>query len=194
MTIKNRCPLPLIQETLTRLQNARWYTKQDLRDGYYHPRISEGEEWKTAFWTRYGHFEYQAMLFGHTNAPRSFQHFINDTIRDFLDIFCIAFLDDILIYSSTPKEDGENVRLVLERLSAAGIHLKTREVQVPRPRGGLSRPSHHPEWLEDARREGGLHLGLEGPGECEGCAIFHGIRELLPAIYPQLLQSGSRFD
>ena len=64
------------------------------------------------------------MPFGLTNAPGSFQHFINDTIRDFLDIFCTAFLDDILIYSSTLKENKEHVRLVLERLSAVGIHLK----------------------------------------------------------------------
>ena len=73
---------------------------------------------------RYGHLEYQVMPFGLTNAPGSFQHFINDTIRDFFDIFCTAFLDDILIYSNTLKENKEHVRLVLERLSAAGIHLK----------------------------------------------------------------------
>ena len=64
------------------------------------------------------------MPFGLTNAPSSFQHFINDTICEFLDIFCTAFLHDILIYSSTLKENKEHVRLVLERLSAAGIHLK----------------------------------------------------------------------
>ena len=124
MTIKNRYPLPLIQETLARLQKARWYTQLELRDGYYHLRIAEGEEWKTAFRTRYGNFEYQVIPFGLTNAPGSFQHFINNTIRKFLDIFCTAFLDDILIYSSTLKENKEHVRLVLERLSAASIHLK----------------------------------------------------------------------
>ena len=123
MTIKNRYHFPLIPETLARLQKARWYTKLDLRDGYYHLRIAEGEEWKTAFRTKYGHFEYQVMPFGPKNAPGSFQHFINDTIRDFLDVFCTALLDNILIYSSTPKENKEHVRLVLERLSAAGVHL-----------------------------------------------------------------------
>ena len=110
-TINNRYPLPLIQETLACLQKARWYTKLDLRDGYYHLRIAEGGEWKTAFRTRYGHFEYQVMPFGLTDAPRSFQHFINDTIRDFLDVCCTAFLDNILIYSSTLKENKEHVRL-----------------------------------------------------------------------------------
>ena len=124
MTIKNRYPLPLIQEILARLQKARWYTKLDLRDGYYHLRIAEGEEWKTAFQTRYGHFEFQVMPFGLTNAPGSFQHFINHTIRDYLDVFCTAFHDDILLYSSTLKENKEHMRLVLKRLSAAGVHLK----------------------------------------------------------------------
>ena len=97
MTIKNQYPLPLIQEMLARLQKARWYTKFDLRDGYYHLYIAEGEEWKTAFRMRYGHFEYKVRPFGLTNAHGSFQHFINDTIRDFLNVFCMAFLDDILI-------------------------------------------------------------------------------------------------
>ena len=163
MTIKNRYPLPLIQETLARLQKARWYTKLDLRDGYYHLRIAEGEEWNTAFRTRYGHFEYQVMLFGLTNAPGSFQHFINDTIRDFLDVFCTAFLDDILICSSTLKENKEHVRLVLERLSAAGIYLKPEKMQVPRPRGGLSRLSHHTRRPKNARREGRHNPGFGGP-------------------------------
>ena len=82
MTIKNLYPLPLIQKTLARLpvKKARWYTKLDLRDGYYHLRIVEGEEWKTTVRTRYGHFEYNVMPFSLTNAPGSFQHFINDTI------------------------------------------------------------------------------------------------------------------
>ena len=124
MTIKNRYPLPLIQETLARLQKAKWYTKLDLREGYYHLRIAEGDEWKTAFRTRYGHFEYQVMPFGLTNAPGSFQHFINDTLREFLDVFCTAYLDDILIYSNTLEDNKKQVRQVLERLSAAGIHLK----------------------------------------------------------------------
>jgi len=124
MTVKNRYPLPLIQETLARLQKARWYTKLDLRDGYYHLRIAKGEEWKTAFRTRYGHFEYQVMPFGLANAPASFQHFINDTIRDMLNVFCTAFLDDILIYSGTLEENKKHTRLVLECLAAARIHPK----------------------------------------------------------------------
>jgi len=80
ITVKNRYPLPLIQETLTRLSKAKWFTKLDLRGASNLVRIAEGEEWKTAFRTRYGHFEYNVMPFGLTNAPASFQHFINDTL------------------------------------------------------------------------------------------------------------------
>jgi predicted aspartyl protease len=124
ITVKNRYPLPLIQETLTRLSKAKWFTKLDLRGAYNLVRIAEGEEWKTAFRTRYGHFEYNVMPFGLTNAPASFQHFINDTLRDFLDVFCTAYLDDILIYSDSLAEHQIHVRQVLERLQQAGLYLK----------------------------------------------------------------------
>jgi hypothetical protein len=124
ITIKNRYPLPLIQETLMRLQKARWYTKLDLRGAYNLLRIAEGEEWKTAFRTRYGHFEYLVMPFGLTNAPASFQHFINDTLREFLDDFVNAYIDDILIYSESYEENVSHTRKVLEALSKAGLHLK----------------------------------------------------------------------
>jgi hypothetical protein len=124
ITVKNRYPLPLIQETLTRLSKAKWFTKLDLRGAYNLVRIAEGEEWKTAFRTRYGHFEYNVMPFGLTNAPASFQHFINDTLRDFLDVFCTAYLDDILIYSDSLAEHQIHVRQVLKKLQQAGLYLK----------------------------------------------------------------------
>ena len=124
ITIKNRYPLPLIQETLARLQKAKWYTKLDMRGAYNLLRIAEGEEWKTAFRTRYGHFEYTVMPFGLTNAPASFQHFVNDVLRKFLDRTGTAFLDDVLIYSDTLEENIQHTREILESLSKAGIHLK----------------------------------------------------------------------
>ena len=89
-TIKNRYSLPLIQETLMRLSKAKYYTKLDIRRAYYHIRMAEGEEWKTAFRTRYGLFESLVMPFGLTNAPASFQHFINDVLREYLDQFTTA--------------------------------------------------------------------------------------------------------
>src|SRR6266566_2610671 len=129
VTIKNRYPLPLIRETLDRLAKAKWYTKLDLRWGYHQIRIAEGEEWKTAFRTRYGLFEYNVMPFGLTNAPATFQHFINDTLREFLDVFCTAYLDDILIYSDTLEEHKVHVRQVLEALQNAGVLLRAEKCE-----------------------------------------------------------------
>ena len=86
--------------------------------------MAEGEEWKTAFRTRYGLFESLVMPFGLTNAPADFQRFINEVLHPFLDHFCTAYLDDILIYSATLQEHKEHVRKVLEALSKNGLHLK----------------------------------------------------------------------
>ena len=123
-TIKNRYPLPLIQETLNLLSRAKYYTTLDIRGAYNLVRMAEGEEWKTAFRTRYGLFESLVMPFGLTNAPATFQTFINDVLRPFLDRFVTAYLDDILIFSDNLKEHKEHVRQVLEVLQANGLHLK----------------------------------------------------------------------
>jgi transposase InsO family protein len=124
LTVKNRHPLPLISEALDRLVGAKIYTKLDIRSAYNLIRIREGDEWKTAFRTRYGHFEYLVMPFGLANAPATFQAFINKVLREFLDVFCIAYLDDILIYSNTKEEHVQHVRLVLDRLLRNGLYAK----------------------------------------------------------------------
>ena len=89
--------LPLILNLLERLSGAKYFTKLDLRGTYNLVRVRPGDEWKTDFHTRYGHFEYTVMSFGLTNAHVFFQHMANDIFRDFLDIFIIVYLDDILI-------------------------------------------------------------------------------------------------
>ncbi|GAA5863847.1 hypothetical protein JCM5353_005516, partial [Sporobolomyces roseus] len=124
VTIKNKYPLPLINETLDRLIGARYFTKIDLRNGYHQLRIREGDEWKTAFRTRYGHYEYNVMPFGLTNAPASFQSLINNTLRPFLDRFVVAYLDDILIYSETLEEHQDHVRQVLAKMRKAKLYAK----------------------------------------------------------------------
>ena len=102
LTIKNRYPLPLIGESLDRLGRAKRFTQLDLTSAYHRMRIKEGDEWKTAFRTRYGHFEYQVMPFGLSNAPASFQGYINKILAEKLDIFVIVYLDDIFIYTKDP--------------------------------------------------------------------------------------------
>ena len=103
-TIKNRYLLPLIRETLMRLSKACYYTALDVCGAYNLLRVAKGDEWKTAFRTQYGLYESLVMPFGLTNAPADFQRFINDVLHPFLNAFCTAYLDNILIYSETLEE------------------------------------------------------------------------------------------
>jgi hypothetical protein len=124
VTVKNRHPLPLITESLERLASARFYTKLDVKEAYHRVRIQEGDEWKTAFRTRYGSFEYTVMPFGLTNAPAQFQAYIHQVLAGLVDVSCIVYLDDILIFSSTEEEHVRQVREVLRRLRDAKLYLK----------------------------------------------------------------------
>ena len=122
LTIKNRYPLPLIGESLDRLGRAKRFTQLDLTNAYHRMRIREGDEWKTAFRTRYGHFEYQVMPFGLSNAPASFQGYINKILAEKLDVFVIVYLDDILIYTEDVGQGHvEAVKWVLENLRKNGL-------------------------------------------------------------------------
>ena len=124
VTVKNRYPLPLISEILDRLSGARVYTKLDLRDAYHRIPIRKGDEWKTAFRTRYGHFEYLVMPFGLTNAPATFQSYVNKALKGLLDITCVAYMDDIVIFSEDPAEHETHVKEVLARLREYGLFIK----------------------------------------------------------------------
>jgi hypothetical protein len=124
ITIKNRYPLPLIGDLIDQLRGAEIYTKMDLRGAYNLLRIEEGEEWKTAFRTRYGLFEYRVMPFGLTNAPASFQHLMNYIFRDLLDVNVIIYLDDILVYSRHVADCVGHVREVLHRLQKHQLYAK----------------------------------------------------------------------
>lgn len=120
----DRYPLPLIKETLAKLRKSKWFTKLDVRAAFHKLRIKEGDEWKTAFRTRFGLFEWLVMPFGLNGAPASFQRYINETLREYLDDFCSAYVDDILIYTDGDLHKHENhVRLVLQKLQMAGLGL-----------------------------------------------------------------------
>ena len=124
ITVKNKYPLPLISSTLEPLTHARVFTKLDLRNAYHLVRIREGDEWKTAFNTHLGHFEYLVMPFGLSNAPAVFQTLVNDVLRDMLNIFVVVYLDDILIFSRSLEEHHQHVRLVLQRLLENRLFVK----------------------------------------------------------------------
>jgi hypothetical protein len=124
VTKKNRYPIPLIGDLIDRLKSAKIFSKIDLRAGYNNIRIRPGDEWKTAFRTRYGLFEYLVMPFGMTNAPATFQYFMNDIFHDMVDVFVIIYLDDILIFSNNLDEHRVHVKTVLERLRQHNLHAK----------------------------------------------------------------------
>ena len=129
ITTKNRYPLPLISELLERLSQAKIYSKLDLRDAYHRMRIREGDEWKTAFKTRYGLFEYLVMPFGLANAPATFQSYIHKALGNLVDTTCVVYLDDILIYSGDEESHTQHVRQVLQRLREWGLYAKLSKCQ-----------------------------------------------------------------
>jgi hypothetical protein len=116
ITKKNRFPIPLIDDLIDRLQGASIFTKIDLRWGYNQVRIHQDDIEKTAFRTRYGHYQYKVMPFGLTNAPATFQALVQDILRPLLDICVIVYIDDILIYSQNEKEHTQHIRQVLKIL------------------------------------------------------------------------------
>lgn len=124
VTVKFCYPLPLVPSALEQLREARIYTKLDLRSAYNLIRIKEGDEWKTAFLTTRGHYEYQVMPYGLANKPAVFQSFINEIFRDLLNQYVIAYIDDILIYSRSEAEHINHVKTVLTRLLKNHLYVK----------------------------------------------------------------------
>ena len=121
VTIKNRYPIPLVRETLDALAHSRYFTKLDITAAFNRLRIAPGDEWKTAFITRFGLFECLVANFGMTGAPSSFQHYINHALFDVLDKYATAYLDDVLIYSRSKSDHRRHVREVVKRLLNAGL-------------------------------------------------------------------------
>ncbi|GJU13508.1 putative reverse transcriptase domain-containing protein [Tanacetum coccineum] len=112
LTVKNRYPLPRIDDLFDQLQGSSVYSKIDLRSGYHQLRVREEDIPKTAFRTRYGHYEFQDMSFGLTNAPAIFMDLMNRVCKPYLDKFVIVFIDDILIYSKNKQEHEDHFKLI----------------------------------------------------------------------------------
>ncbi|KAG8490124.1 hypothetical protein CXB51_015779 [Gossypium anomalum] len=124
VTIKNKYPLPRIDDLFDQLKGATWFSKIDLRSGYYQLRVKESDVPKPAFRTRYGHYEFLVMPFGLTNAPAVFMDLMNRIFQPYLDRFIVVFIDDILIYSRDETEHAEHLRIVLQTLRDKQFYAK----------------------------------------------------------------------
>ena len=124
MTIKNRFPLPIIEEILDELFGSKFFTKLDMTSGYHQIRMLPVDEPKIAFKTHHGHFQFRVMPFGLTNAPATFQCTMNEVLQPFLRQFVLVFLDDILVYSASLQDHLSHLRAVLTKLREHQFYLK----------------------------------------------------------------------
>ncbi|GKD08326.1 putative reverse transcriptase domain-containing protein [Tanacetum coccineum] len=145
LTVKNRYPLPRIDDLFDQLQGSSVYSKIDLRPGYHQLRVREEDILKTAFRTRYGHYEFQVIPFSLTNAPAVFMDLMNRVCKPYLDKFFIVFIDDILIYSKNKQEHEEHLKLILKLLKKEefkGIHVDPHHDRVKLKIGNLLRTNN----------------------------------------------------
>ncbi|GKE14771.1 putative nucleotidyltransferase, ribonuclease H, partial [Tanacetum coccineum] len=156
LTVKNRYPLPRIDDLFDQLQGSSVYSKIDLWSGYHQLRIREEDIPITAFRTRYGHFEFQVMLFGLTNAPAVFMDLMNRVCKSYLDKFVIVFIDDILIYFKSKEEHEELLTIILGLLKKEKLFAKfsvTRFIEgfslIAKPLTKLTQKNKKYEWGED---------------------------------------------
>jgi hypothetical protein len=129
ITKKDGYPLPLVDELLQRVSKAVIFTKLDIRQGFQRIRMHPDSEDLTTFKTRYGQFKYTVMPFSVTSGPATSQRYINNALRDCLDIYATVYVDDILIYSESLEEHEEHVKAVLERLRKAGLQIALRKCE-----------------------------------------------------------------
>ncbi|GBG74533.1 hypothetical protein CBR_g18943 [Chara braunii] len=129
ITVKNAEPLPRINDLLDRVQGCKYFSKINLKSGYHQIEVHPDDQYKTAFQTRYWHYEFIVMPFGLTNVPATFQRCMNDLFRPWLDKFVVVYLDDILVFSKTLQERQGHLRQVLEKLREANFKINAKKCE-----------------------------------------------------------------
>ena len=125
--MKNKYFLSLLSKILDRFANVWHFIKIDIRNAYYRIRIRKNDEWKTAFRIRYKQFEYQIIFFDLVNASAIFQFYVNDALKSYIDIYCVIYLNDVLIYSNSKEQHWKNVRKILKALLKYRLYVKLKK-------------------------------------------------------------------
>lgn len=129
LTVKNKYPIPRVDDLLDQLSQAKYFSKLDLTSGYWQMRIKDADIPKTAFTSRYGHYEFMVMPFGLCNAPSSFQYLMNSIFQEYLDDFVVVYLDDIMIYSRTEEDHLRHLKVVFDKLRDNKLYAKLKKCE-----------------------------------------------------------------
>jgi hypothetical protein len=184
VTIKNKCPLPRIDDLFDQLHGACVFSKNDLPSGYHQLKIQECDILKTAFVLRYGLYEYMVMSFGLTNALAYFMYLMNQVFMEYLDKFVVVFIDDILVHSESEEEHEEHLRLALQKLREQRLYTKLCFLRT-----------HHLEGRYICgSKQGSRCIELECAYECRRHSEFSWISWILSKVYQRIFKEKQSHD
>jgi predicted aspartyl protease len=188
VTIKNKYPLPIIDDLFDQLKGARIFSKIDLRSGYHQVRIREEDINKTTFRTRYGHYEFTVVPFGLSNAPTIFMCLMNGVFREYLDKFVIVFLDDILVYSKSEEEHEQHLRMVLQVLREHRLYAKLSKCIFYQKKIHYLGHIISTTWIEVDPEKIEAIRGWPMPKNVTEVRSFMGLSRLLPKIHKRFFK------
>ncbi|GBG79844.1 hypothetical protein CBR_g30109 [Chara braunii] len=189
-TVKNSYPMPRADELFDRLEDNRFFTKINLRSGYHQIRVATEDQPKTAFRSRFGHYEFTVMPFGLTNAPATFQTTMNNIFRDILEEYILVYLDDILVYSRTLEDHIRHLRDVLQRLRKHDFYAKLSKCRFAQRKVNF---------LEHHVSDQGLHMDDAKISAIAECPVPTSAKQLrsflgLTSYYTNFIQGYARYS